>query len=77
MHVHPGNVTPPPSEDPTALAELAALIERVTEDGRLSRQEWAEIRAKVQEDGRVTPQEVDLLNQLLDRVNQGVIILED
>ncbi|WP_448381274.1 hypothetical protein [Gloeomargarita sp.] len=76
MHVDPGNVTPPVSEDPTALAELAALIERVTQDGRLSRREWAEIRAKVQEDGRVTPRELDLLNQLMDRVNQGVIILE-
>jgi hypothetical protein len=53
------------------------LIERATRDGRLSRQEWEDIRAKVREDGRITPQELDLTNQLMEQVNQGVIILED
>jgi len=56
---------------------LAALIERVTRDGRLLRREWEEIRAKVRADGRVTPQELELVNQLMDQVNQGIIILED
>ncbi|MEN9207756.1 MAG: hypothetical protein Q6L50_07685 [Gloeomargarita sp. GMQP_bins_120] len=64
-------------EEKQSLAELADLIDRVTRDGRLSRREWEDIRAKVRENGRVTPQELELLNQLMDQVSQGVILLED
>jgi len=77
MQIHVGNAAPPTPEETASLAELAALIERVTRDGRLSRREWEEIRAKVRADGRVTPQELELVNQLMDQVNQGIIILED
>jgi uncharacterized membrane protein YebE (DUF533 family) len=77
MQVNPGNAMSPDSQDQNSLEELAALIERATRDGRLSRQEWEDIRAKVREDGRITPQELDLTNQLMEQVNQGVIILED
>ncbi len=77
MQVNPGNAMPPDSQDQASLEELADLIERVTRDGRLSRQEWEEIRAKVREDGRITPQELDLTCQLMEQVNQGIIILED
>jgi uncharacterized membrane protein YebE (DUF533 family) len=77
MQVNPGNAMSPDSQDQNSLEELAALIERATRDGRLSRQEWEEIRAKVREDGRITPQELDLTNQLMEQVNQGIIILED
>lgn len=64
-------------EEKQSLVELADLIDRVTRDGRLSRREWEDIRAKVRENGRVTPQELELLNQLMDQVSQGVILLED
>ncbi|MEN9257358.1 MAG: hypothetical protein Q6L55_01325 [Gloeomargarita sp. SRBZ-1_bins_9] len=64
-------------EEKQSLAELADLIDRVTRDGRLSRREWEDIRAKVRENSRVTPQELELLNQLMDQVSQGVILLED
>jgi uncharacterized membrane protein YebE (DUF533 family) len=77
MQVNPGNAMSPDSQDQNSLEELAALIERATRDGRLSRQEWEDIRAKVREDGRITPQELDLTNQLMEQVNQGIIILED
>jgi uncharacterized membrane protein YebE (DUF533 family) len=77
MQVNPGNAMSPDSQDQNSLEELAALIERATRDGRLSRKEWEDIRAKVREDGRITPQELDLTNQLMEQVNQGVIILED
>jgi uncharacterized membrane protein YebE (DUF533 family) len=77
MQVNPGNAMSPDSQDQNSLEELAALIERATRDGRLSRQEWEEIRAKVREDGRITPQELDLTCQLMEQVNQGLIILED
>ena len=77
MQVNPGNAMSPDSQDQNSLEELAALIDRATRDGRLSRQEWEEIRAKVREDGRITPQELDLTNQLMEQVNQGIIILED
>ncbi len=77
MQVNQGDGTPLTPEEAASLAQLAALIERVTRDGRLSRSEWEEIRAKVRADGRVTPQELDLTNQLMERVNQGVILLED
>ena len=77
MQIHVGNTAPPTPEETASLTELAALIERVTRDGRLSRREWEEIRAKVRADGRVTPQELELVNQLMDQVNQGIIILED
>ncbi|MCS7291864.1 MAG: hypothetical protein RMI89_02675 [Gloeomargarita sp. SKYBB_i_bin120] len=69
--------TVPTPEEQKSLAELTSLIEQVTRDGRLSRREWEEIRAKVREDGHVTPQELEVLNQLMDRVSQGVILLED
>jgi hypothetical protein len=77
MQIHVGNTAPPTPVETASLTELAALIERVTRDGRLSRREWEEIRAKVRADGRVTPQELELVNQLMDQVNQGIIILED
>ena len=77
MQVNPGNAMSPDSQDQNSLEELVALIERATRDGRLSRKEWEEIRAKVREDGRITPQELDLTCQLMEQVNQGIIILED
>jgi hypothetical protein len=77
MQIHVGNAAPPTPVETASLTELAALIERVTRDGRLSRREWEEIQAKVRADGRVTPQELGLVNQLMDQVNQGIIILED
>ncbi|MCS7226247.1 MAG: hypothetical protein NZ821_04565 [Gloeomargarita sp. SKYB31] len=69
--------TAPTPEEQASLAQLSDLIARATRDGRLSRREWEEIRAKVREDGRVTPQELEILNQLMDQINQGIILLED
>ncbi|MEN9216023.1 MAG: hypothetical protein Q6K90_01720 [Gloeomargarita sp. HHBFW_bins_162] len=77
MQVNQGNTSPLTPAEEASLKELAALIDRVTRDGRLSRKEWEEIRAKVREDGRVSPQELELTNQLMAQVNQGIIILED
>ena len=77
MQVNPGNTTPLTPQEQASLDQLAALIDRATRDGRLSRQEWEEIRAKVREDGRISPQELDLTCQLMEQVNQGIIILED
>jgi uncharacterized membrane protein YebE (DUF533 family) len=62
MQVNQGDATPLTPEEQASLAQLAALIERATRDGRLSRKEWEDIRAKVRQDGRVTPQELDLTN---------------
>ncbi|MEN9233068.1 MAG: hypothetical protein Q6J44_05825 [Gloeomargarita sp. DG02_4_bins_56] len=77
MQIDQGNTPPLTPAEVASLEELAALIERATRDGRLSRREWEEIRAKVREDGRVSPQELELTNQLMDQVNQGLIVLED
>ncbi|APB33488.1 hypothetical protein GlitD10_1168 [Gloeomargarita lithophora Alchichica-D10] len=77
MQVNQGDATPLTPQEQASLAQLTALIERVTRDGRLSRQEWQDIRAKVCEDGRVSPPELELTNQLMEQVNQGIILLED
>ncbi len=55
----------PSSEEIKDLEKLKALIERATDDGKLTKIEMESIKAAIAADGKVTFEELDLCQQLI------------
>ncbi len=58
------------------LATLERMIERATEDGKLSRLERDLIISAVLADSKIAPAEMALIAQLKERIASGEIVIE-
>lgn len=70
------NTSPLSPEELKELERFKILIERAAADGRITRQEIAEIRATIQAQDKVTAQEYELCRKLAEQVEQGELEYE-
>lgn len=62
--LHPQDREPTPDE--LQLEKLKEIIERATEDGKLTETEFARIKDAIRADGKVTVEELQLVKKLID-----------
>lgn len=65
MQVERPNDHPISPDELKNLDKLKAIIERATADGKLTEAEMEIVKAAIREDGRVSPQELELVQELI------------